>query len=173
MRQSSIIRAFTLVELTAVVLLIGLIASVAMLSLEGVTSGARLRNLETQLSTLYRTAMYEASKQGLPCTIKLSSTQGAILVPKYVNEKWKMSEHWQTKWPRGVRVQGISVAGVSQKGTENKRSWLLSVPPGGAALHWVIHVMGNNEQQTNISIDGHSAKTKLLVDIDDYSKRIN
>ncbi len=120
-------RAFTLLEMMLVLLIIGLLATVAALNLVGgaeearrKATGATIKTLETALKQYnFDTGAYPTTEQGI-----------AALVPKYVEKMpldgWKRPLFYYSPGTHGYDYEIISYGGDALPDTEDDvRSWEL------------------------------------------------
>lgn len=86
-------RAFTLIELMAVVVLVSIVAATVTVHLDGFTEQGRLRSAARQIGALYRTARAQAVSSGRPALLEydVGSDRVRVLRPVLRDHELKWS----------------------------------------------------------------------------------
>jgi prepilin-type N-terminal cleavage/methylation domain-containing protein len=104
-------RGYSLLELLAVVTLIGLLVGVSTLNMHCVSDEARLAAAADQLATAFRLAVQEASRTGRPHLFVVRQGRCVIQRPAWSSDKWGWKTGAEFRLPSKVSVQSADDAG--------------------------------------------------------------
>jgi len=150
-------RAFTLIEAVAVLVLIGLMASVGALSLRGAYRGSQMKDVVSRIKALDRSARSLAQISGKPGVIRVDRARGAV---SYTEEKGKHSGLMPVVLPKGYRFTDVKIsAGMAPTGTDR-----IICTAEGQTPTYVISLTGLNKQTRLLVFAGMTGQITELED---------
>ena len=153
--------AFTLIEVSAVLVLIGLMASAAALSLRGAYRGAQMKDVVSRIKTLDRSTRRHAEQSGQPGEICINPTIGKISFTTRNNEHLGLLP---VVLPHGYSITDVQ---VSPSNTVEGGDLRISCTAQGHTPSYALVLNGPNEQTRLMVFAGMSGQiTELEHDAD-------
>ena len=100
--------AFTLIETAAVLVLVGLMASAATLSLRSAYRGSQMKDVVSRIQSLDESARRMARLSGKPGTLVIDQAAGKI---RFTHEDTESNSLLPVHLPRGYQIASFRVAG--------------------------------------------------------------
>ncbi len=130
MKRSAANRGFTLTELMAVLTLAAIGISVVTVNTHTLSDAARFRSVASQIGSVYRLALYEAMRTGLPRSIVLQPGRCAVQKPVFNEGIWTWSEPAIFDFAPGVKLVDVRQGSASSRQPQDRGSWHVLVRPG-------------------------------------------
>lgn len=132
------IRAFTLVEILIVVVILGILAAIVTPQLMSATDDAALAATQTELEKLRRhVAVYQArNQQALPNVVAGDGTWGELIGPE------SLMAPPVNSWVGGVRSRVIMLGNAPDVGYHQNYGWIFDPATGSV---WAAGFDGNDE----------------------------
>jgi type II secretion system protein H len=156
--------AFTLIELLVAVLLLGLVAGVAMVSLDGISARTRLEATSRCLEQAFRLARSEAIASGLPRRLVLEpqAHQAVIHRLRIGPEGWVWTAGPHLAWSEHVTLAlGDDMPAASKNGSPEEGQILLCIWPDGVGQARQLHLQ-EADQRMDVTIDGLSVMSRWI-----------
>jgi type II secretion system protein H len=157
-------RAFTLVELLVVVLLLGLVAGVALVSLDGVSAKARLEATARCIEQAFRLARSEAITSGLPRRLVFDPRAHAVVIhrPRIGQEGLVWAQGPRLAWSEHVSLAPAdSSLLVETSDAQGAKQILLSVWPDGVGQVCQLQ-LSEAGQRVDVMIDGLNVSSRRI-----------
>ncbi len=159
-RRTRAVRTFTLVELLAVLVVLGVVASGVALSVRGSTEPARLRAATLQLEQTLRLGRRWATRQRVPVWLQLRLGTGAYRLAGAVGESSQEPPRADER-PAGLgtwrALDGVLVSqvwlGSSGAGGSQGGVFAVRLTPAGASLPWAVELQAGPERRV-LAFDG-------------------
>jgi type II secretion system protein H len=156
-------RAFTLIELLAVTVLMAVAASMVALRLDGFTVHGRLRAALSQIAAVHRLARMEAITSGQPRRISYAVAEDrcAIERPEVAGGEWGWVAGSAQQISGRVRIDGVVVAsnGASQQSVDGIR-----IRSDGTSTSYVV-VISAADSRAAVSIHGLTGRGRPYYDL--------
>lgn len=149
-------RAFTLLELLAVVVLLGLAAGGVALHLHGVTAEARLRAATVELEQALRRARHQALTRHRPVWVELQPGTGV-----YRTTTGAADGPWQTL--QGVIIERAAFQAQGFPVPPRDDAFAVRITPAGASLPWGVALRAGSAHRV-LWTDGLTARWQVGAD---------
>ncbi len=150
-------RAFTLIEAVAVLVLIGLMASAATLSLRGAYRGSQMKDVVSRVKALDRSARNLAQISGIPGVIRIDRSKGTI---SYTQDKDKRPGLLPVVLPGGYQITEVRAgAGSASAGTDR-----VVCTANGQTPTYTLSLAGPNEHTRLLVFSGMTGQITELED---------
>ncbi|MEZ6192079.1 MAG: prepilin-type N-terminal cleavage/methylation domain-containing protein [Phycisphaerales bacterium] len=154
--------AFTLIEVTAVLVLIGLMASAAALSLRSAYRGSQMKDVISRITALDQSARRIAEMTGRAGVIRIDQPAGKI---SFSQEGGTHLGLLPVQLPNGYRIIGVHVASPDfSDGAER-----IACSANGLTQTYSIKLAGFNEQSRLLVFAGLSGQVTELESDADFS----
>lgn len=143
--------AFTLIEIMAVVVLVGIAATIVTLRLEGMSTRARLETAATQVEQTMRLAVHEARTRKRPVTLAIDAGIPRLRLERGGREPidggWRALE--------GVTIRDVRMGGQTSRGTDGIAR--VRITATGVSLPWSLTLRAG-ELELGLLADGVTGK---------------
>ena len=156
-------RAFTLVELMVVTVILTIATGLVTVQVHGLTGPARLQAAAIQIGALFRLALLEASRSGLPRVLRLDHREGAVLKPVYVEGQWTWSDGVSILFVSKVKVVGVAPTVTTEHERSAQAPWRIVLAPGGMNPGYRIDLRHRNGLSGIVRIDGRTGVEELRL----------
>jgi len=131
--------AFTLVELTVVMVLMTLAIGLATLGMRGLSDRGRIDAAAAQLGSAMRLAEIQSARSGVPQVLAFDSHGWTLRQPQWRDDRWAWSESSRLELVRKVAVRRIFMGGVADSAHVDA-PWLVTITPGARDTNVVFEV---------------------------------
>ena len=157
-RRPAVGRAFTLLEMLAVLALAAVLTSAAALSLRGVARGARLEDVAGQFVGFDRTARDAARRFGRPLELRFDLGRGTV------RRAGGGQGAMPLRLPEGFRVAGLVLPGGAASAGGEVR---VPVSARGQTPSYAARLAGANGEELWVVAAGLTGRTMVVRDADD------
>ncbi len=161
------LRAFTLLELMAVVTVITVAIGYATVNLHGLSDQARLRSVSTQIGACYRLAALTADRTGLPTKMRLTDGACTLLKPVKNERKWSWSKGAAFRLDNRIGIGSIKAIGERARSNKSYEESGIVVSPGALGMGYAIALSSRNGARGRLIIDGLTGVERLRFDEND------
>ncbi len=154
-------KAFTLIELVAVLVLVGLMASVATLSLRSAYHGSQMRDVISRIAAFDQMVRASARSTDKAGVIHIDPGHGTL---EYTGREGHLNTLSPVLLPAGYQFKGIQIGGVPQTALVHK----LPCSTNGQTPSYTLSLIGPKEQQRLLVFAGLTGQITEFENTNDF-----
>lgn len=151
---------FTMIEMMAVVVIMAIAVGAATLEVHGVADQVRIRMAADQVQSIYRLALADATRSGLPRTLVFEKHGCAIRMPKLVEGQWRSVKSATFALANGVELTGIYDQENRPVTPSDDPPWTITASPSILDRTYVIGLACGKSVRGLLTLDGYVSSWK-------------